>query len=69
MVGPWWYHTATSVPRVRNLPFSVLRMLILRGRLACADGTVRSERLCRRIKTLSAKGVPEVKKRLKPKGQ
>ena len=28
MAGPWWYHTATSVPRVRNLPFSVLRLLI-----------------------------------------
>ena len=28
MVGPWWYHTATIVPRVRNLPFSVLRMLM-----------------------------------------
>ena len=28
MAGPWWYHTATSVPRVRNLPFSLLRVLI-----------------------------------------
>jgi hypothetical protein len=28
MVGPWWYHTATIVPRVRNLPFSALRLLI-----------------------------------------
>ena len=28
MAGPWWYHTATSVPRVRNLPFSALRLLI-----------------------------------------
>src|ERR1019366_7589287 len=28
MVGPWWYHTATSVPRVCNLPFSLLRMLM-----------------------------------------
>ena len=28
MVGPWWYHTATSVPRVRNPPFSLLRMLM-----------------------------------------
>jgi len=28
MVGPWWYHTATSVPRLRNLPFSVLRTLL-----------------------------------------
>jgi hypothetical protein len=27
--GPWWYHAATSVPRARNLPFSLLRMLIL----------------------------------------
>jgi hypothetical protein len=31
MVGPWWYHTATSVPRLRNLPFSLLRMLMLPG--------------------------------------
>jgi hypothetical protein len=31
MSGPWWYHTATSVPRARNLPFSLLRMLILPG--------------------------------------
>ena len=31
MVGPWWYHTATSVPWVRNRPFSLLRMLILPG--------------------------------------
>ena len=30
-VGPGWYQTATSVPRVRNLPFSLLRMLILLG--------------------------------------
>jgi hypothetical protein len=28
MSGPWWYHTATSVPRVLNPPFSLLRMLI-----------------------------------------
>ena len=28
MAGPWWYHTATSVSRVRNLPFSALRLLI-----------------------------------------
>src|ERR1035441_7479194 len=28
MACPWWYHTATSVPRVRNLPFSLLRMLM-----------------------------------------
>jgi hypothetical protein len=28
MGGPWWYHTATSVLRVRNPPFSLLRMLI-----------------------------------------
>ena len=28
MPGPWWYHTATSVPRVRSLPFSALRLLI-----------------------------------------
>ena len=28
MPGPGWYHTATSVPRVRNLPFSALRLLI-----------------------------------------
>ena len=28
MAGPWWYHTATSVPRLRNLPFSLLRMLM-----------------------------------------
>jgi len=27
-VGPGWYQTGTSVPRVRYLPFSVLRMLI-----------------------------------------
>ena len=27
-VGPGWYQTATSVPRVRNLPFAVLRMLM-----------------------------------------
>ena len=29
MAGPWWYHTATSVLRVHDLPFSLLRMLIL----------------------------------------
>jgi hypothetical protein len=34
MVGPWCYQTATSVPRVRKLPFSLLRMLMLRRRLA-----------------------------------
>ena len=28
MSGPWWYHTATSVPRARNRPFSALRLLI-----------------------------------------
>ena len=32
IVGPWWYHTATSVPRVRNLPFSLLRMLMQASR-------------------------------------
>jgi hypothetical protein len=32
MTGPWWYHTATSVPRVRNLPFSLLRMLMQASR-------------------------------------
>ena len=26
--GPWWYHTATSVPPGRNSPFSALRLLI-----------------------------------------
>jgi hypothetical protein len=31
MVGPWWYHTATIVPWVRDPPFSLLRMLILPG--------------------------------------
>ena len=31
MAGPWWYQTATSVPRVRNLPFSLLRILIQLG--------------------------------------
>ena len=31
MVGPWWYHTGTSVPLVRNLPFSLLRMLMQNG--------------------------------------
>ena len=33
MSGPWWYHTATSVPRVPNPPFSLLRTLILTRRL------------------------------------
>jgi hypothetical protein len=42
MAGPWWYHTGTSVPRVRNLPFSALRMLMLRGRLAWPGGPVRA---------------------------
>src|ERR1035441_388773 len=27
-VGPGWYQTTTSVPRMRNLLFSLLRMLI-----------------------------------------
>ena len=45
MAGPWWYHTATSVPRVRNLPFSLLRMLMQLSRRAdipvrCKDRTL-----------------------------
>ena len=40
MAGPWWYHTATSVPRARNLPFSLLRMLILSG---CFENGVKLE--------------------------
>ena len=40
MVGPGWYQTATSVPRVRNLPFSLLRMLIQLVCLSRADGPI-----------------------------
>ena len=43
MAGPWWYHTATSVPLMRNLPFSLLRMLILPGcRGECRRGQRKS---------------------------
>jgi hypothetical protein len=30
-VGPGWYQTATSAPRVRGLPFSALRVLMHSG--------------------------------------
>jgi hypothetical protein len=38
MLGPGCYQTATRVPRVRNLPFSLLRMLIQLDYSARADG-------------------------------
>ena len=49
MVGPWWYHTATSVPRVRNPPFSLLRMLMQVTRRADIP-------VCSRVRRLPARG-------------
>ena len=43
MVVPWWFHTATSVPRARHLPFSLLRMLIQLACLARAGGHCSSQ--------------------------
>jgi hypothetical protein len=41
MVGPWWYRTATSVPRLRNPPFSALRLLIkLTRKPSCQPGSL-----------------------------